>query len=79
MAYLRAELVHHVTKLVEVSLHFMVLEERWHAFPGFGEVGHHSCHREPAFSIRSSGARLEPETGSMAVLSFSGGEKDSED
>lgn len=77
--HLRAELMHHVTKLVEIRLHFMVLQQTRHASPGFGEVGHHRCHREPAFSIGASAAGLQPEAGGVAVLPFSGGEKGSED
>lgn len=71
--YLRADFMHNMTKLMEISLYFMVLEERGPTFTGLGEVGHHSCNWKPAFSIRSSAARLESEAGCMAILSFPGG------
>lgn len=73
VAYLRAELVHNMTKLMEISLHFMVLEERGPTFSGLGKVSHHGRHWKPAFSIRSSAARLETKAGCVAILSFSGG------
>lgn len=72
-ACLWTNLVHYMTKLMEVSLHFIVLEKRGPSFSGFGEVSHHSCHWNPAFSIRSSAARLESKAGCVAVLSFPGG------
>lgn len=73
VAYLRTELVHNVTKLVKISLHFMVLEERGPTFSGLGKVSHHSRHRKPAFPSGSSAAGLEPKAGCMAILSFPGG------
>lgn len=73
VAYLRTEFVHNMTKLVKISLHFMVLEKRGTTFSGLGKVSHHSCHWKSAFSIRSSAARLEPKAGCMAILSFPGG------
>ena len=57
-AYFRTDLVHNMTKLMKVCLHFMVLQERRPSFPGFGEVGHHCCHRELAFPIRFPAAGL---------------------
>lgn len=72
-AYLGAELVHNVAKLVKEGLHLVVLEERGATFPGLGEVGHHSRHRQPALSVRASAAGPQPEAGSVAVLPFPGG------
>lgn len=68
--YLSTELVHDMTKLVKISLHFMVLEERRTTFLGLGEVGHHGCHGKPSISIRSSAARLEPKASGVAILSL---------
>lgn len=71
--HLGAELVHHMTELMEVSLYFMVLEERGVSYSSLGKVGYHGGHWKHAFSIRPSAAWLEPKTGCMAKLSFPGG------
>ena len=73
MVYLRADFMHHVTKLMEVSLHLVVLQQRGPTLPGFGEVRHHSSHRKPAFPIRPSAAGLQAEAGGVAELSLPGG------
>lgn len=62
--------MHNVTKLMEISLDFMVLKERGPTFTGLGEVGHHGCNRKRPFSIRPPAARLEAEAGRMAILPF---------
>lgn len=74
-AHLGADLVHDVAKLVEVSLHLMVLEQRGPAFPRLGKVCHHGCHWKSPLPVWSCAARLKAEAGCMAVLSFPGGEK----
>lgn len=71
--YFRAQFMHNMTKLMEISLHFMVLEERGPTFTGLGEICHHSCNWKSAFPIRSTAARLEPKAGGMAILAFPGG------
>lgn len=72
-AYLGTELMHNMAKLMEIGLHLMVLEEGGPAFPGLGEVCHHSCHWKSALPIRSFAAGLEPKTGCMTIFSFPGG------
>lgn len=62
--------MHHVTELVKVGLHLVVLQQRGPSFPGLGEIGDHRRHGEPAFSLGSSAAGLQAEAGGVAVLSL---------
>lgn len=42
--HLRAQLVHDVPEFVEVSLHFIVLQQGGGIWSGLGEIGHHGSH-----------------------------------
>lgn len=75
VSHLRAEFVHHMTKLVEKGLHFMVLEQRGPAFPWLCKVSHHGCYWKSAFSIRPSAAGQQPKASSVAIFPLPGEEK----
>jgi hypothetical protein len=64
--------MHDVTKLMEVSSHFVVSQERGPACYGLREVDHQGSHRHHPTAIREKAAWLETKAGRMVVFSFPG-------
>lgn len=74
-AHLSAQLVHDVTKLMEVRLHLVVLQQRRGVCCGLAEVGHHGSNRHLPRAVGQQAAGLQPEAGSMAILPLPVGDK----
>lgn len=74
-AHLSAQLVHDVTKLVEVCLHLVMLQQRRGICCGLAEVGHHGSDRHLPRAVGQQAAGLQPEAGSMAVLPLPVGDR----
>lgn len=74
-AHLSAQLVHDVTKLMEVCLHLIVLQQRRGICSGLAEVGHHGSDRHLPRAIGQQAAGLQPKAGSMAVLPLPVGDR----
>lgn len=74
-AHLSAQLVHDVTKLVEVCLHLVMLQQGRGICCGLAEIGHHGSDRHLPCAIGQQAAGLQPEAGSMAILPLPVGDR----
>lgn len=70
--HLRAELVHHMPKLMEVGLHLIMLQQGGGIRGGLGEVGHHGCNGDLAAPVLSQTAGLQAKAGCVPILAFPG-------
>lgn len=58
VTHLGAELVHDMAKLMEVSLHFVMLQQGRRVRGRLGEVGHHGCDGQLPATILPQAAGL---------------------
>lgn len=59
-----------MSKLMEVRLHLIMLQQGWGIRCRLGEVGYHGCNGDLPAAILEEAARLEAKAGCMTILPF---------